>query len=92
MRPGNAILLNGVSSANREIGVPERIATGMTPFASTGAAYFGLPNVSRKPVERSRSFPLIPVGGLLIKLSFKLNCQPSHLLIAVEKTVLNVYR
>src|ERR1700688_4600143 len=33
MRPGNAILLNGVvQTANREIGVPERIATEWRPL------------------------------------------------------------
>jgi len=54
--------------------------------------YFLFPNVTRKPVEISRSFPLIPSGGLLRKLSVRLNCQPSHRLIAVESTLLNVNR
>jgi len=40
----------------------------------------------------SRSLRLIPVGGLLKKLSCKLNCQPSHLLMVVETMELKVFR
>jgi hypothetical protein len=61
-------------------------------YSFVEACYFEVPNASRSPVDMTRSFFLIPIGGLLIKLSLKPNCQANHLLTAVERTALNVYR